>query len=163
MIASVILIIAAVTGLVELYSPLKKPIDHFANRTQDKPWIHEDDGGGLSFEEDKPRIDQFAEGMKRNKSHIAYIIAYGGLVSYKNEARIRLRCIRDYLKTAHGIPRSRLRLIDGGYRVEVSVRLYLVKPDDPKPTAYGMVNREAVRMRRAPKHPCGKQSTRSLK
>jgi hypothetical protein len=78
----------------------------------DGPQGHEDDGSGLSFEEDKPRIDQFAEGMKKNKSAKAYIIAYGGLVSYKNEAAIRLRCIRNYLVNAHDISPSRLKLID---------------------------------------------------
>jgi hypothetical protein len=109
-----------------------------------------------TFEEDKPRIDRFAEEMKNNNSAEGYIIAYGGLVSYKNEARIRLRCIRDYLVIAHGITRSRLKLIDGGYRPEVSVRLFLVKSNDPKPMAFPIVNREAVRMRKAPEYPCGK-------
>jgi hypothetical protein len=121
-----------------------------------RPIIDFDDGGGRTFEEDKPRIDRFAKAIKENSSAEAYIIAYGGLVSYKNEARIRLSCIRDYLKRSHGISRSRLKLIDGGHRPEVSVGLFLVKGEDPKPTAYPIVNREAVQMRKAPRYPCGK-------
>ena len=156
MITSVILIIAGLAGLVQINSPGFKPLDHLADQTTDRPIVHEDEGSGLSFEEDKPRIDLFAEGMKKNKSAKAYIIAYGGLVSYKNEAATRLRCIRNYLITAHHISPSRLKLIDGGYRVEVSVRLYLLNPDDPTPTPYSFVNREAVQMRKAPKFPCGK-------
>jgi len=132
----------------------------FAGQASQKEWKHYDDGGGRSFQQDKPRLDRFAEEIKNNKSAKAYIIAYGGLVSYKNEASIRLGCIQNYLKTVHGIDRDRLELIDGGYRVEVSVRLDLVEPDGHKPGPYSLVNREAVQMRRAPKYPCGKPSAK---
>ena len=155
MITSVILIITGLAGLIQVNSPGIKQIK-VSDQTAQKPIIDRDDGGGLSFEEDKPRIDRFADELKRDKSADAYIIAFGGLVSYKNEARIRLRCIRDYLITAHKISRSRLKLIDGGYRPEISVQLFLVKPEEPKPTAFPIVNREAVRIRKAPKYPCGK-------
>lgn len=157
MITSIMLLIIALVGAVELNPQgIKPPIGHVGGQETQRPIFDKDDGGGLNFEEDKPRIDRFAENMKRNNSAEAYIIAYGGLVSYKNEARIRLSCIRNYLKQAHGISRSRLKLIDGGYRPEVSVELFLVKPEDPKPTAYPIVNREAVQLRKAPTYPCGK-------
>ena len=58
-------------------------------------------------------------------------------------------------------PPSRLKLIDGGYRVEVSVALFLVKLDDPKPAPYGTVNREAVKMRKTPKYPCESRAERT--
>ena len=155
MIKAFILVIAALAGPVKINSATKL-IDDLVNQRGDRPIFDKDDGGGLSFEQDKPRIDRFAEEMKRNNTAQAYIIAYGGLVSYKNEARIRLSCIRDYLKTTHRISSSRLKLIDGGHRPEVSVELFIVKPDDTKPTAYPIVNREAVQLRKAPKCPCGK-------
>lgn len=156
MITTVILIIIGIGRLGQINSIELYLRERLANQTTQKPIVDRDDGGGLSFEEDKPRLDQFADEMKRDNSAEAYIIAYGGLVSYKNEARIRLRCIRDYLITAHKISRSRLKLIDGGYRPEISVQLFLVKPEDPKPTAFPIVNREAVRTQKAPKNPCGK-------
>ncbi|HKY44639.1 MAG TPA: hypothetical protein VJM50_16230 [Pyrinomonadaceae bacterium] len=120
-----------------------------------------DDGSGRSFEQDKPRLDRFAKEMQENNSAEAYIIAFAGLVSYKNEAKIRLNCIREYLKTAHGISRSRLKLIDGGYRVEKSVKLLLVNPGDPKPTPFPTVDREEVRITKAPKYPCGQPVRRA--
>jgi len=158
MITSVILIIIGLAGFVQVNSIGVKHNEWSVDQTTQKPIVDRDDGGGLSFEEDKPRIDRFADEVKRDNTAEAYIIAYGGLVSYKNEARIRLRCIRDYLITAHNIHRSRLKLIDGGYRPEVSVQLFLVKPEDPKPTAFPIVNREAVRLGKAPKDPCSKVS-----
>jgi len=157
MIASVVLIIVGLTGVVQTESIVPKPMNQLPDQRTDRNFRHEDEGSGLSFQEDKPRIDRFAEEIKSNRSAVAYIIAYGGLVSYKNEAAVRLACIRNYLITAHGISGSRLKLINGGYRTEVSVRLYLVNPGEPKPTAYSMVNREAVRMKKAPKYPCGKE------
>lgn len=160
MFRSFFLIVAGLAGFVAVDSPGVKA-NQSARQQAQRPIVDKDDGGGLSFDEDKPRIDRFAEEMKKNNSADAYIIAYGGLVSYKNEARIRLRCIRDYLITAHSISRSRLKLVDGGYRTEISVELFLIKPDDTKPTAFPVVNREAVRMTKAPKHPCGK-GTRGL-
>jgi hypothetical protein len=156
MFTSVMLLTTALVGLVAINLPSIKLIGHLPGQEMQRRIFDKDDGSGLSFEEDKPRIDRFAEEIKRNNSGEAYIIAYGGLVSYKNEARIRLNCIRDYLKTAHGISRSRLKLINGGHRPEVSVELFLVKTDETKPTAYPIVNREAVQMRKAPKCPCGK-------
>jgi hypothetical protein len=155
MIMSVILIITGLAGLCQTNASGIKEKEHSTAQTTQKPIVDRDDGAGLSFEEDKPRLARFADEVKRNNSADAYIIAYGGLVSYKNEARIRLRCIRDYLITTHKISRSRLRLIDGGYRPEVSVQLFLVKPKDAKPTPFPIVNREAVRIRKAPKYPCG--------
>lgn len=159
----VMLIVTVLAGLVEINSPGLKPMRHSAAQETQRPIVDKDDSGGLSFEQDKPRLDRFAENIKKNESAEAYIIAYGGLVSYKNEAKIRLRCIQDYLKTAHGISRSRLKLINGGYRPEVTVELFLVKVEDPKPAAYAIVNREAVQMLKAPKDPCGKETSRSVK
>ena len=93
MFTSIIVFITALVGLVEINPPEIKPIGHWVGQGTQEPIFDKDDGGGLSFEEDKPRIDRFAEDIKRNHSAEAYIIAYGGLVSYKNEARIRLSCI----------------------------------------------------------------------
>ncbi len=144
------------TGNLDVRRSERKSVDHLIRHNFQKPIFDPDNGDGRSFEQDTPRIDRFAKAMKEDTSADGYIIAYGGLVSYKNEARIRLHCIRNYLVNTHAISRSRLKLIDGGFRVEVTVQLFLVKAGDPKPTPFPLVNREAVRIRKAPKHPCGK-------
>src|SRR5690242_14749179 len=82
-----------------------KSLVALSSLSQDKPIMDPDDGSGRSFEQDKPRLDRYAKEMKANSSADAYIIAFAGLVSYKNEARIRLNCIREYLVNTHGIPR----------------------------------------------------------
>ena len=154
---SVILFLAiGLMGVFDVRLRLIKPLIVLSCRIQDKPIMDPDDGHGRTFEQDKPRLDRFAEEMKTNSSADAYIIAFAGLVSYKDETRIRLNCIRKYLISTHGISPSRLKLIDGGYQVEKSVKLFLVKPDEPKPAKFPTVNREAVRITKAPKYPCGK-------
>jgi len=154
-IISVIFAITMLAGLIELSPVGSRSMDCIRREQVQRPVFDKDTGSGLTFEEDKPRIDQFAEEIKRNRSAEAYIIAYGGLLSYKNEAGIRLRCIRNRLIRIHKISASRLKFIDGGYRVEVSVQLFLVKPGEQKPTADPSVNREAVRMTRVSKSRCG--------
>lgn len=146
--------VLGLTGSLYVSLPSTKSVDHVIFNDPQKPIFDPDDGAGRTFEQDKPRIDRFAKAMKEDISADAYIIAYGGLVSYKNEARIRLNCTRKYLITTHGIPRSRLKLIDGGHRVEVTVQLLLVKPGDQKPTGFPTINREAVQIKKAPKRPC---------
>lgn len=150
----VLIALIGVTGFFDVGLRRTKPVDHLIGQCPQRPIFDPDDGMGRTFEQDKPRIDRFAKAIKEDSSAEVYIIAYGGMVSYKNEAKIRLTCTRKYLMTIHGISRSRLRLIDGGYRVQVTVQLFLVKPDDPKPTPFATVNREAVRIRRAPKMAC---------
>jgi hypothetical protein len=153
-ISAVLFIAMGLMGICDVRLRPIKPL--IAMSCQDKPIMDPDDGSGRTFEQDKPRLDRFAKEMKVNNSADAYIIAFAGLVSYKNEARIRLNCVRKYLITTHGISPSRLKLIDGGYQVEKSVKLFLVNPGEPEPPGFPTVNREAVRITRAPKSPCGK-------
>lgn len=156
-ISVVLSVVMGLIGIVDVSLRQTRPLVALSSRSQDIPIMDPDHGSGRSFEQDKPRLDRFAKEMKVNSSADAYIIAYAGLVSYKNEARIRLHCTWKYLITTHGISRSRLKLIDGGYSVEKEVQLFLVNPGDPKPTASPFVNREALRMTKAPKEPCGKK------
>jgi hypothetical protein len=92
--------------------------------------------------------------MKEDRSAVGYIIAYGGSVSYKIEARKRLACTVNYIVKRHGISHSRLKVIDGGYREFVTVQLIAINPGDPEPTPYATVNREAVRMKKPPRQRC---------
>lgn len=155
-ISLVLSVVMGFIGIVDVRLRQTTPLVALNSRSQDRPIMDPDDGTGRSFEQDKPRLDRFAKEMKENSSADAYIIAFAGLVSYKNEARIRLNCIRKYLIMTHGISRSRLNLINGGYRIEKSVKLFLVNPSDPKPPRFSSMNREAVRITKPPKYPCGK-------
>jgi len=157
------LVLSVLTGHMGIVNVTLRQTKPFTALSQDRPILDPDDGVGRTFKQDKPRLDRFAKEMKENSSADAYIIAFAGLVSYKNEARIRLNCIRKYMITTHGISRSRLKLIDGGYRVETSVKLFLVNPGDPKPPLFPSMNREGVKITKPPKYPCGKPDKLALR
>ncbi|MBC8030622.1 MAG: hypothetical protein H7Z16_10965 [Pyrinomonadaceae bacterium] len=88
---------------------------------------------GVTLEEDKPRLKQFAENLKKALGTKGYVIAYGGELGPARVAKMRLKCIRDYLQKTHQIKPSRLVMLDGGYRAEISVDLFLVRVGDPIP------------------------------
>ena len=127
------------------------------NTTQDRIFDR-DDGSGLSFEEDKPRMDQFARNLIRVSNSKGYVIVYGGQKGPPNEARIRISCIRKYLSRSYQnkIGKDRLVLINGGYRVEVSVELFVLLPGDAIPEPQPTISPEAVRVVKSRKHarPC---------
>lgn len=101
----VLSVVIGCMGIVQGRLRQAKMLVELSCRTPQRPIMDPDDGSGPSFEEDKARLDRFAKEMQENTSAEAYIIAFAGLVSYKNEAKIRLNCIREYLKAAHGISR----------------------------------------------------------
>ena len=105
-----------------------------------------DDASGLSFEEDKPRVDQFARNLMNVPNVKGYVIAYGGRTGPRNEARTRLTCIRKYLARSYKLGRDRLVFIDGGYQLEVNVDLFLVFPGETIPEPQPMVSPSAVRV-----------------
>ena len=118
------------------------------------PVFDPDMGAGLTFEEDKPRIDRFAKGLKKVPNAKGYIIAYGGEVGPVGEAKTRLKCIRNYLTSAHHITPSRLVLIDGGYTSLINVELFLIKPGDPTPEATPTVKPSDLRIIKARRKGC---------
>lgn len=99
---------------------------------------------GLTFNEDKPRLDQFAANLKKVPEAKGYIIAYGGDLGVVGEARTRLNCVRNYLQARHHIKPSRLVMMDGGYASRMNVELLLIRPSDPKPKPAPTRNLTAV-------------------
>jgi hypothetical protein len=119
-----------------------------------KPVFDPDMGAGLTFEEDKPRIAQFGKSLKKFPNAKGYIIAYGGEVGPVGEAKMRLKCIRDYLKNTHHIRPSRLVMIDGGYSSLINVELFLIEQGDPKPEPTPTVRLSGVRFIKTRKKRC---------
>jgi hypothetical protein len=123
-------------------------------KSDQRPVFDPDMGAGLTFEEDKPRIDQFAQVLKNVPDAKGYIIAYGGEVGPVGEAKTRLKCIRDYLKQVDHIGPSRLVMIDGGYTSLINVELFLIKPGDPTPEATPTIKPSGVRIIKARRKGC---------
>jgi hypothetical protein len=103
---------------------------------------------------DAEYLEAYANEVKKKRSYQACVIVYAqydprpGLVDYYGTyepvrdvrldppgvARQRLELEKRYLKDIYGIPASRIRTIDGGYRKRRSVELWIVPSDERLPT-----------------------------
>lgn len=80
------------------------------------------------------RLDNFAFQLANADGWNGYIIAYAGRVSRKGEAESVAGRARKYLIEMRGIPPERVVSIDGGFREEAEVELYLIPRTLPPPT-----------------------------
>ena len=79
-----------------------------------------------SFDDQKARLDNLAVELQNDPSTTTYVIAYGGRTSPVGQADRLLARTREYLVTQRGIDASRIVLINGGFREEDNVELWLV-------------------------------------
>jgi len=91
-----------------------------------------------SFDDQKARLDNLAVELQNDPSATTYIFAYGGRTSRVGQAdRLSARA-KDYLVTRRGIDSARIIVVNGGFREEDCVELWLVPsgatPPQPRPT-----------------------------
>lgn len=97
-----------------------------------------DECDSCSFDDQKARLDNLAVELQSDPTTISYILAYGGRTSTLGQASRLMTRARDYLITQRGIDASRIVTVDGGFREEDSVELWIVPsgatPPRPTPT-----------------------------
>jgi hypothetical protein len=91
--------------------------------------------GDVNSETEKLQLDNFVLTLRDEVNRTGYIVAYGGRRSRAGEARITAERARKYLITVRHLPPNRLRVIDGGFREERQVDLYVVEKGVCPPTA----------------------------
>jgi hypothetical protein len=94
-----------------------------------------DECNSCSLDDQKARLDNLAVELQNDPSTRAYIIAYGGRMSPLGQAEKLMSRTRDYLITKRGIDGSRLVVINGGFREEDSVELWIVPSGAAAPRA----------------------------
>jgi len=99
---------------------------------------HFDLYGNIRFSDEKARLDNFVIRLMDDKDRTGYIIAYGGKRAPAREAKTRAERAKNYLVTVRHFPTDHLIAIDGGYREDLEVELYVVSkgicPPSPTPT-----------------------------
>jgi hypothetical protein len=111
-----------------------------------------------SFDDQKARLDNLAVELQNDQSSTTYIFAYGGRHSRLGQAdRLGARA-RDYLVSQRGIDPARIIILNGGFREEDCVELWIVPrgaaPPRPRPTVQAgdvRISREAP-TRRSPRN-----------
>jgi hypothetical protein len=79
--------------------------------------------GHISWEDEKARLDNFANELQRDPKLVGYIIVYAGRHSCVGEAQNHARRAQDYLVKTRHIRQNQLRAIDGGFQEEFRVIL----------------------------------------
>ncbi len=91
-----------------------------------------------SFDDQKARLDNLAVELQNDPSTTTYVIAYGGRTSRVGQADLLGGRARDYLVSNRGIDQSRITVINGGFREEDCVELWVIPsgatPPQPTPT-----------------------------
>jgi hypothetical protein len=91
-----------------------------------------------SFDDQKARLDNLAVNLQNDPSATTYIIAYGGRTSRAGQADALGARARAYLIKNRGLDQSRIVVMNGGYREEDCVELWIIPsgaaPPQPTPT-----------------------------
>jgi hypothetical protein len=91
--------------------------------------------GDLKPTHERYRLDSAASHAVSVTDSEIYIIAYAGREAYPEEAETRASCVRDYLIKEHRFSAERIRAIDGGYREQREVEIYVEPKDGDIPLA----------------------------
>jgi hypothetical protein len=98
-----------------------------------------------SFDDQKARLDNLAVELQNDPSSTTYVIAYGGRSSRIGQADLLGTRARDYLVTNRGIDQSRIVVLNGGFREEDCVELWIVPSGAAVPQATPTVQAGDVR------------------
>ena len=94
-----------------------------------------DECNSCSLNDQKARLDNLAVELQNDPSTRAYILAYGGRMSPLGQVNKLMSRARDYLVAHRGIDASRLVFLNGGFREEDSVELWIVPSGAAAPRA----------------------------
>jgi hypothetical protein len=109
-----------------------------------------DEYGNIRFNDEKARLDNFAIEMQNDPTAQGYLVCYGGRTGRTGEAQRRCDRAKDYLVTTRGIDASRVVTVDGGFREDLTVELWIVPSGATPPPASPTVDPSEVRPARAP-------------
>jgi hypothetical protein len=94
-----------------------------------------DEYKNIRFNDEKARLDAYGIHLQQDPRVQGYIIGYGGRICRPNEAKARARRAANYLINTRQIDAGRVVTMDGGYRDELEVELYLVPLGASRPSA----------------------------
>lgn len=103
-----------------LKKPASRKLDEYAN---------------LKAADENTRLDNFVIELQNDPTAQAYLIAYLGRKSRPDDGRKALNKAKDYLTKSRGLAADRLVVIEGGYREQPTMELWLVPSGAPRPQA----------------------------
>lgn len=107
-----------------------------------------DECDNCTFDDQKARLDNLAVELQNDPSARAYVIAYGGRYSPLAQVEVLMKRARDYIVEQRGIDASRLTIINGGFREDDNVELWVVPAGATPPRATPTVQAGEVKPRK---------------
>jgi hypothetical protein len=107
-----------------------------------------DEINNYNWEELMLRLDFCAVLLQNEAAASAYIIVYDGRRSMRGEVQGWMNCIKSYLVERRGMDSNRIRIVNGGYRGNKAVELWLVTPADSLPKATPTIKPQDVKFRK---------------
>jgi PEGA domain len=127
-------------------------------KRKEKPPTEFDVCCSCSYDDQKARLDNLAISLQGDPSATTYIIAYAGRTSRVGTADRLLTRAKDYLVQKRGVDQSRIVTVNGGYREEDCVELWIVPSGAQPPQATPTV--QASEAKPAPEKPAPKKKRR---
>ena len=94
------------------------------------------------------RLDFCAVLLQNEPGASAYIIVYDGRRSRRGEVQGWMNCIKNYLVERRGMDSNRIRVVNGGYRGNKTVEMWLVTHVDSLPKATPTIKPQDVKFRK---------------
>jgi hypothetical protein len=94
-----------------------------------------DEFGVQKLDDALARLDNYAIQLQNIPRWIGYVIVYAGRHTSSATAKRYSRRFRSHLVTKRGLPASRVVMINGGYREDLEVELFLISKDISPPRA----------------------------
>jgi hypothetical protein len=110
-----------------------------------------DEYGNIKFNDEKARLDNYAIELQNDPTAQGYLVCYGGRTGRTGEAQRRCDRAKNYLVNTRGITADRIVTVDGGYREELTVELWVVPSGANPPSASPTVDPSEVKPARAPR------------
>ena len=117
-----------------------------------------DEYGDIRFDDEKARLDNVAIELQNDPRARLHLICYGGRVGREAEAVRRCRRAANYVSVHRGFEASRIVTLDGGYREDLTVEVWIIPPGMTPPPPSPTVDPGEVRFvkgkvkRRAGRH-----------
>jgi hypothetical protein len=90
-----------------------------------------DEFGDIALNDEKARLKNFVIQLQNEPGTLGYIVIYAGKRAHLNEAQGRLERAKNYLVNEGGLDAQRIQTIDGGYREELTVELWVAPSGAP--------------------------------
>ncbi len=104
--------------------------------------------GKILWSDEKARLDNAVFSLRREPANfVLYLVGYGGQRGCIGEGQARVLRAKNHIVGKRGIPSSRVISIDGGFRDEQMVEVWLLPREIGEPTPTPRLDKSEVQLR----------------